>query len=520
MRGGCHKMSDSKNDQFKNNENEEMDKETDSQPEDVIESEGNNTVDEENSDADIGENDLDEGLEVDPDGEPEAKVEADLVEEPGPEENLEDEDDSDSEIESSENIEDEAEITSIEESPSIEEEATDQSEHTSTDRMKRSKPKAEISGYEKFKLSRKKNFIERTRDASIVRKIVFVLIIIITALMIYGGKSAYEYVNNGLTPVDPDSEEIVEIDIPLGSSATAIAGILEDAGVISDELMYRLFIKVNNYAGFQAGEYKLSPSMSLAEISETLQTGNIIRNPLFTVTIPEGRTIEEIAVLFENSLGTEAEDFIELMKDEEYINQLIDLYPTVLSDEILQDDIRYPLEGYLFAATYPIYDENPEIDEVIRAMLNRTRDVIASYSDQIRELENFSIHDIMTFSSLVEREARDEEERRLISGVFYNRLAEGMRLETDPTVLYAHGKHKDRVLFKDLEIESPYNTYYVYGLPIGPISNFGTSSLQAVLEPAETSYLFFVAAPDGEIHFTETFEEHRELSNKLLDRDV
>src|SRR5699024_10185140 len=135
--------------------------------------------------------------------------------------------------------------------------------------------------------------------------------------------------------------------------------------------------------------------------------------------------------------------------------------------------------------------------------------MVMSYYDEISQLDDFSLHDVMTFSSLVEREARDEEERKLISGVFYNRLAEGMRLETDPTVLYSLGEHKDRVLLSDLEIESPYNTYHVYGLPIGPISNFGTSSLEAVIEPTETSYLFFVAAPDGEIYYSETFEEHR-----------
>lgn len=367
---------------------------------------------------------------------------------------------------------------------------------------------------------RKQNFIERCRDASIVRKIVFVLIVLLTALIVYGGKSAYDFLSVGLSPVDPDSQETIAVEIPLGSSSTQIAEILEEEGLINNVLIYRLFIKVNNYADFQAGEYQLSPSMTLAELSEALQTGTVSRPALYTVTIPEGRTLEEIAVLFENNANIDADEFMELMNDDEYISSLIDLYPNLLSEEILQDEIRYPLEGYLFAATYPIYDQIPEIDVLVRMMLDKSNDVMSEYYSETLALADFTVHDIITFASLVEREARNEDERKLISGVFYNRLAEGMRLETDPTVLYALGYHKDRVLFSDLEIESPYNTYYVYGLPIGPISNFGVSSLESVFYPTETNYKFFVAAPDGQIYFSETHKEHVNLANQHLDRDV
>src|SRR5690625_154814 len=366
-------------------------------------------------------------------------------------------------------------------------------------------------------------FYERCRDASIVRKIVFVLIIIFSVAIFYGANSAYQYLSAGLSPVDPEDDSTVEVEIPLGSSSSTIAQTLEDEGIINNELIYRLYIKINNYANFQAGEYQLSPSMTLAEISEVLQTGTIAKQSLYTVTIPEGRTIEQIAELYSNNAGIDKDEFLELMQDEDYLRELIDLYPNLLSEEILEEGIRYPLEGYLFAATYPVYEEVPEVDYLVRAMLDRSNDVINEYYGEINELketQGYTIHDIMTYASMLEREARDESERKLISGVFYNRLAEGMRLETDPTVLYALGEHRDRVYFSDLEIESPYNTYHVYGLPIGPISNFGVSSLEAVIEPTETSYLFFVAAPDGEIYYSETFEEHVRLANEHLDRDV
>lgn len=366
----------------------------------------------------------------------------------------------------------------------------------------------------------KANFLVRAKEASVVRKIVFVAIILLIVGMFFAGRFIYDYITDGLNPVDPDSNEQISIEIPLGSSSANIAEILEENGIINNSLMYRIYIKVNNVTGFQAGEYTLSPSMSLDEVSSELLSGVIMEEALYNVTIPEGRTIEQIAELLENGANIDQEEFLDLMQDEEYIQSLINLYPSILSDVILDDDIRYPLEGYLFAATYPIYSEKPAADNVIRQMLDRTEQVYQTHFAEIDALEQFSFHEIMTFSSLVEREARDEEERRLISGVFYNRLEEGMRLETDPTVLYALGEHKDRVLFSDLEIDSPYNTYVVFGLPIGPISNFGESSLEAVLNPTDTNYLFFVAAPDGNIYYSETFEEHRRKANEYLDRDI
>lgn len=370
------------------------------------------------------------------------------------------------------------------------------------------------------KKTRRDLFIQRCRDASLVRKIVAVILVLLTCIFVYGGISAYDYVITGLSPVDPEDTSIIEVEIPLGSSSTSIADILEDEGVINNALIYRLYIKISNTASFQAGAYDLSAAMTLEEITESLQTGSVVREALFSVTIPEGRTIEEIAMLYENNANIDADEFLVLMQDEEYIEGLVASYPNILSEAILQEDIRYPLEGYLFAATYAFYEENPSIDRIVHEMLTKTEQVIFRYYAEIDQLEQFSIHDIITFASIVEREARDEEERKLIAGVFYNRLDEGMRLETDPTVLYALGGHKDRVLFSDLEVESPYNTYRIEGLPIGPIANFGESSLQAVLEPAETTYLFFVAAPDGQIYFSETFEEHRRLANEHLDRDL
>lgn len=379
--------------------------------------------------------------------------------------------------------------------------------------------KSETNTFEDTKQKMQHNFLSRAQEASITRRIVVVAIIALMILIGFGGKFAYDYITEGLSPVDASSTETVEVTIPLGSSSSTIADLLEENGVINNALMYRIYIKVNNVTDFQAGDYTLSPSMTLEEVSTALQSGRIVEEAKYFVTIPEGRTIEEIAELLSNKANIDEEAFLELMTDDTYIQSLIAKYPSILSETILDDDIRYPLEGYLFAATYPIYEDEPAMETIIEQMLDKTEDVLLTYFAEIDGLEQFTTHEIFTFSSLVEREARNEEERKMIAGVFYNRLAEGMRLETDPTVLYALGEHKDRVLFSDLEIDSPYNTYQVYGLPIGPIANFGESSLEAVINPSETNYLYFVAA-DGEIYYSETFEEHRRKANEYLDRDI
>lgn len=368
--------------------------------------------------------------------------------------------------------------------------------------------------------SRRERFIQRCQEASLVRKIVAMILVVVTISLVVGGITGYIYVRDGLAPVDPSEETAKSVEIPLGSSPTQIANVLEEEGIVNNALIYRFYVKFNNVADFQAGEYQLSPSMTLSQVTEKLQTGNIMQEAVINVTIPEGKSIDEIASLYEKNAGIDADEFVEKMQDEDYIRQLMQTYPTILSEDILDSDIRYPLEGYLFAATYPFYKEDPSIDKIVSTMLEKTEEVVSNYQTQIDELEDFSLHEVITLSSLVEKEARTEEERKKIAGVFYNRLEKDMRLETDPTVLYALGTHKDRVLFEDLKVESPYNTYRIDGLPVGPISSFGESSLQAVIEPEVTAFLFFVAAPDGEIYYSETFKRHKELAKEHLDRDL
>lgn len=370
----------------------------------------------------------------------------------------------------------------------------------------------------KFKKLFKENRNARGEEAHTVRKIVFIILIVFILLFAIGGVAGYSYVKSALEPVDENSEEKIDVEIPIGSSTSTIAGILEENGIIKNDLIFRFYIKFKNESDFQAGNYTFSPSMTIDEIIESLKSGKLVLESTQRVTIPEGLTVEQIAEIYSNHFSFTSEEFLEKVNDEEYIKQLIDEYPLLLTEEILHEDVKTPLEGYLYAITYDFYEENPSIESIVEMMLEQTQSVMAPYFEQIDEA-GMTIHEAITFASIIEKETGKLDQRNEISGVFHNRLDVDMPLQTDPTVIYAKGEHTERVLYEDLEIESPYNTYKVKGLPVGPISNFAESSLEAVLNPVESDYLYFLHDRQGNIHFAETLEEHNQNKVEHLGDD-
>lgn len=362
----------------------------------------------------------------------------------------------------------------------------------------------------------KKNLYERAQEARTVRKIVLIIVLALILIFVVGSISGYIYIKSSLKPADPDNTEKIDVDIPMGSSASNIAKILKENEMIKNALTFRLYVKFKNVSDFQAGEYKFTKSMSVDEILESLERGRVIKDPVYSITIPEGKNIQEIAEILAEHLPIEEEAFLDKVNDPDYIETLIDAYPELLTEDILDSEIRAPLEGYLYAATYDFYYEDTEIEEVVDKMLTKTQEVIEPYLDDIED-HDLSVHEGVTFASLVEKEASKEEQRNKIAGLFYNRLGEGMKLQTDPTVLYALEEHKGKVLEEDLEVDSPYNTYQVDTLPVGPISNFAESSLEATVEPEDSDYLYFLHDKEGDIHFSETYDEHIEEKEKYID---
>ncbi|MBS4199758.1 endolytic transglycosylase MltG [Bacillus sp. FJAT-49732] len=360
------------------------------------------------------------------------------------------------------------------------------------------------------------NLLERRNEARIIRRIVAIITLIV--LLVAGGVAffGYNYIKSSLEPVDPNSNKTTEVDIPIGSSTTSIGKLLEKNGIIKNGTIFKYYVKLNNISGFQAGNYKFSPSMSLNEIAATLKTGKLVREAIFKMTVPEGLQLDQIAKIIAKHTGMSSDEILKKLDDRDMVKQLMKKYPEILTDDIMNDNIKHPLEGYLFPATYSFYEEKPSLESIVGEMLTQTKNVIVKYSGTMEEKE-MSVHELITMASLIEKEATQKTDRHNISSVFYNRMTADMPLQTDPTVLYALGKHKDRTLLEDLKVDSPFNTYIHKGLPPGPIANAGETSIEAALNPANTEYLYFLAEyGTGEVHYSKTLQEHNALKEKYI----
>ncbi|WP_075982397.1 endolytic transglycosylase MltG [Bacillus massilinigeriensis] len=355
----------------------------------------------------------------------------------------------------------------------------------------------------------RQKMLEKQGEAKVVRKIVLIVtiaIFIIAGSLTLGG---YIYIKSALKPLDKNDNKNISVEIPIGSSTSGIAQILEDKGVIKNAHIFKYYVKFRNESGFMAGEYKLKPSMTLPQIINRLKTGKLMEKVVFKMTIPEGKQLDQIADIIAEKTNRDPDEIFKQLNDKKYIKSLMDKYPSLLTEEILDENIKYPLEGYLFPATYPFYKENPTLDEMVTYMLDKTSEVINEQMG-LMEKKKLTAHEVLTMASLIEEEATEKVDRDQISSVFYNRLKLNMPLQTDPTVLYAQGKHKERVVYKDLEVDDPYNTYKNVGLTPGPISNAGEISIEAAINPAKTDFLYFLATADGEVLFSKTLDEHND----------
>jgi len=277
------------------------------------------------------------------------------------------------------------------------------------------------------------------------------------------------------------------INIPSGSNAKEIVNILEENKVIrKNNYIFRILIKVSKLEErLKYGEYNLSPAMNMLQILDKLVRGEVI---LYRITIPEGYTYTQIAELLDEKEIIERESFINLVKDGEK-----------------------SWEGYLFPDTYEV-PKRYGSENMLKLLLSNFNHVVDKKLKYKAEEIGFSMDEIITLASIIEKEAKFAEEKRQISSVFHNRLKKDMKLQSCATIQYILGKPKEILEESDLKIDSPYNTYLYKGLPPGPICNPGLDSIIAALEPAEEDYLYFVLGENGRHIFSKTYQEH--LKNK------
>ncbi len=332
---------------------------------------------------------------------------------------------------------------------------------------------------------------------------VITIILLVIVILLFGGRV---YFQKALEAVSMDNPKDVVVEIPSGSSTDIIANILEGKGLIKSKFVFKIIVKEENLDGkLKAGTFTLNNGMELEQIIHQLQIGSKGEN-VKNFTIPEGYEIKDIAEKLEESGIANKDVFLELTSD---VKNFSDDYSFLKKLPAGQS-----LEGFLFPATYEI-DTNESEREIIERMLSRFEQV---YEEELKneiEKSEFDLNQIVTLASIVEKEARVDKERPIISGVICNRLEKNMLLQVDATVQYALGERKERLYYKDLEVKSPYNTYIHKGLPPAPIASPGEESLKAALKPSNVDYLYYVLKKDGsgEHIFTKTYEEHLKVQS-------
>lgn len=294
----------------------------------------------------------------------------------------------------------------------------------------------------------------------------------------------------GRSPASTAEEEHL-VQVEAGTSVSAIAEALERRGLIKSAFKFKLLARLEGYdRRLKAGEYGLRPSLTPREILAVMEKG-LVR--LHRLTIPEGLTLVQIAELVEAAGVARSADVIARATDPAYVR----------AQGIAADT----LEGYLFPETY-FFPKTITAEGIIAAMLQRFRTTFSPDWERRAQELGLTSHEAVTLASIIEKETADPSERPLIASVFYNRLKRGMRLETDPTVIYGLKNFDGNLTRKHLETPSPYNTYLIKGLPPGPIANPGKQAMEAALFPAQTHYLFFVSRNDGTHQFSTDLADH------------
>ncbi len=324
---------------------------------------------------------------------------------------------------------------------------------------------------------------------SIVRLCISALIVIVGILCI-----AVISRPNGL-------KETKTVSIEQGLSTGSIADVLKDEKVISSKLFFLLKVNLSKYKGqLKYGSFEFSPDDGYDSVIQKLATGGAKRDSV-SVTVPEGYSAEKIiALLSQKGLGS-AEDFKNAMNDSYDYDFLKNINPP--------KECKYKLQGFLFPSTYEFYkDSKPHdiIDKMLSEFEKQYKTLSASYD---------KLFEVITKASMIERESKTDEDRPKIAGVIENRLNTGMKLQIDATVVYAisDGMYDvNRVYYKDLEVDSPYNTYKYNGLPVGPIASPGLKSIEAALNPEKHDYFYYrtdSTKNDGSHVFSKDFEEHK-----------
>lgn len=332
------------------------------------------------------------------------------------------------------------------------------------------------------------------------------ILIGIIGIVIIGAILFYNISMSSVSSVQTPKLFIIEA----GTSKKEVAKNLEKAGLIKSSLALDIYLLFNKNLNLQAGEYELSESMKPEEMIKKFANGDIKINTK-KVTLLEGKNLEDFASTLGSTYDFSKQDFLDVVDNEEFVLSMIDEH-WFIQGEVLKEGIYHPLEGYLYPDTYE-FKETVTAKEVAQRLLNRTEEILEPYKSEI-EASEYSVHDLLTLASIVEKEANSKEDRKMAAQVFYTRLKDNWSLGSDVTTYYGvHKQMGDTLTIYDILDSNPYNTRLTDGtmngkLPIGPICNVNITSVEAALHPSDTSYYYFVAnVCTGEVFFQKTNDE-------------
>ena len=321
-----------------------------------------------------------------------------------------------------------------------------------------------------------------------------------------------------LSPVSK-SKDIVEFTVKKGEGKEKIVENLKDAKLIKSKYATFVYIVLSGKKNLQAGSYEFSRDMSVKDIITSLSIGDVVnvKRDEVRITFKEGDTLKNFVTMVANETNIDYDEAIKKLSDKAYLKGLIADY-WFLTDDILDEDIYFPLEGYLYPETYNFYKET-NIEQVIRKVLNVTNERLEPLKSKI-ENSKYNIHELLTIASIAEKEANTNSDRAMVTQVIYKRLGLNMALGMDVTSYYGVQKEMTEAITQlDLNDKNPYNTRVTtfIGLPVGPICNPSIGSINAALEPADTDYLYFVAdILTGKVYFAKTNEEFNALVKKYV----
>jgi UPF0755 protein len=328
------------------------------------------------------------------------------------------------------------------------------------------------------------------KKETVIHLIIIVSIILASLLFV---REVYQYADR---PADANAKEKILIILP-GQNITQISTNLHEIGVITSPIKFKILSRLMRLdKKLKPGEYAVSASMSPNTILDKILNGRTI---LYRVTVPEGYNLSQISTVIAKSNLRIYNEFYQSASD------------PVLTRQLGVDADTF--EGYLFPDTY-FFSKGVTSRKIIQTMLGRFQSVFTKeWKNQAKKL-GFSIHQIVTLASIIEKETGMPDERPVISSVFHNRLKKGMQLESDPTVIYSINDFDGNITREHLNEQTPYNTYKISGLPPGPIANPGKEALKAALFPVDTPYLYFVSKRDKTHKFSTNVEEHNRAVKK------